>query len=1173
MLSQPFAARAGCDNHAPATGQTVVCDSSAPNPETSGVVAAAGSTDVAVVVESGAALEIAAGPGVHVRDASRVDNAGSIVLGAGNTLDAIFAEGGGNTVTNAGSIATSASTADGIQANGSGNTLTNAAGGSIATAGDGANGLLSLGGSDNTLVNAGAIVTTGADAAGIRLSGGSGHSITNSGSIRAEGGGSAGVLDDSGATVANAAGGSIFSQSGAGVAMRNGGSVTNEGGIVSQSGTGVLFDGTADATLINRGTISGSIAGVAFGGGNDRMEMLAGDIAGAVTQGAGDDTLVVSGGELDAVDQGDGADIFQITGGAVTGIVQQGSGTDDFVMSSGELGALLQGDNLDTFRMTDGHIVGAFEDGDYAEMTGGRIGRVNMKLDDNTFDMSGGTIDGNLVTGFGNDTILLSDGYIGGNISVSGGDDSVTVSGGTVRGEVRISNGNDAFAWNGGGVIYGAIDLGAGNDTAALTSLNQSNLGALPGLDGGDGADALSFDNISTGGMDRFVHWETAFARNDTELTFDSDLVLGDATSGTGSLDIDASSTLFAGNGTNASILAFDPGQRVRVANAGRIDLTNGAESANDSFTIRGDYVGNGGMVYLQTVLGDDSSASDKLVISGGQASGSTGLAIFNLGGSGAATVVDGILVVEAVDGASTQSDAFALTSQVAAGAFEYFLFKGGISDGTSDNWYLRSTLVAPPPPPPAEPGDPTPPPAPQPPPDPGPAPDPLEPLPPAPPPSEPPPAEPPPTQPPPPEPPEPPAPPPPPLPPPPETPDNPDPLVPPAPPPAPPEEPPPVEPPTPPPPAPPLPEDPAPVPPPAPPAPPPGQPPAPPPPAPPAPPTPDATPAEPDENGTIPLYRIETPTYAVVPPIVHQLSLASLGTFHERQGEQALLQQTGAFRAVWSRAIGQDTEQSWNGTAAPTFDGSLTGIQLGFDLYAREGDDGTRDHIGLFLGRTRADGDVRGFALGWNDLDVGSTELDEDHIGLYWSRIGPEHGYLDVVVLGSRYDGEALSTRGLGIGLEGDGWTASAEIGRPLHWREGSRWALEPQLQLIWQHVSLDDQADRFASIGFDSDSALTGRIGLRLSADFPTDSGLWQPYLKLNYWHGSSGEDRLRFDQDLIVTEQGYNAVEFGGGVVAVLNAHTSLFLTADYTADTGERGQDRETLEGNLGLRIDW
>ena len=60
----------------------------------------------------------------------------------------------------------------------------------------------------------------------------------------------------------------------------------------------------------------------------------------------------------------------------------------------------------------------------------------------------------------------------------------------------------------------------------------------------------------------------------------------------------------------------------------------------------------------------------------------------------GAATLQDGIMVVEAANGGTTARGAFALSGPVAAGAFEYFLFKGGVSAGTDENWYLRSTLA-----------------------------------------------------------------------------------------------------------------------------------------------------------------------------------------------------------------------------------------------------------------------------------------------------------------------------------------------------------------------------------------------------------------------------------------------------------------------------------------------
>ena len=433
--------------------------------------------------------------------------------------------------------------------------------------------------------------------------------------------------------------------------------INNSGSIIASAGRALQLNGATWVT--NRGTISGSAGGIVSGGGNDRLDMLGGSIQGGVKQGAGNDVLVLRDGVIDSVDQGDGEDAFEISGGSVTGAVQQGNGVDSFLMTGGSLGALLQGDGFDRFRMTGGRIVGGFDDGDYAEMTGGRIGRVNMKLENNVFLMSGGTIDGNLVTAFGNDTIVLSDGYIGGNISVSGGDDAVTITGGTVRGEIRMSFGNDRLDWNGGGVVYGAIDMGEDNDVATLTNLNASHLGALPLFDGGLGNDRLSLGNVKTAGVARFANWEQIDLGTDSELGFDGALTLGDSGTGTGTLNIDATSAVFGG-GANGRIVAFGTGQLATVNNAGRIDLSN-AGGPGDSFTIVGNYVGNNGALYLQSVLGGDGSASDKLVIDRGSASGSTGVGILNAGGTGAATVLDGILVVQATNGATTAANAFAL--------------------------------------------------------------------------------------------------------------------------------------------------------------------------------------------------------------------------------------------------------------------------------------------------------------------------------------------------------------------------------------------------------------------------------------------------------------------------------------------------------------------------------
>lgn len=116
--------------------------------------------------------------------------------------------------------------------------------------------------------------------------------------------------------------------------------------------------------------------------------------------------------------------------------------------------------------------------------------------------------------------------------------------------------------------------------------------------------------------------------------------------------------------------------------------LTSGSSSGTPGNTlyVDGDYIGNGGSLYLNTVLGDDDSATDKLVITG-DASGTTDLYINGIG-SGAQTT-NGIEVVD-VGGTST-SDAFVLKNEVNASLYTYRLYWN-----ESDNdWYLASKALS----------------------------------------------------------------------------------------------------------------------------------------------------------------------------------------------------------------------------------------------------------------------------------------------------------------------------------------------------------------------------------------------------------------------------------------------------------------------------------------------
>jgi len=1062
-------------------------------------------------------------------DGSRVFNNGTITTTGGSAYGLNITSGSGNSATNNETINTSGQDADGFHIFGTGNSGIN--NGAINLVGIESDGMDAVGsghrlvntgsittnpppaanqdsdgmaveGVDNVLVNSGTITVNGLDSNAFDIRG-SGNQAMNTGTLTALGpNGAAIYINGADNSVTN--GGRAEAQGPTGVAalINSGASENNTlvntaNGTLSSQQNIAVFGSDGNETVDNSGSIISSAGpAIALGAGNDRLIMRGGSIKGVgavVSLGAGDDTTDIQGGVIaGAVDQGDGADRFNISAGNVNGAVQQGNGIDDFVISGGQIQSLAQGDGRDTFLMTGGTIVGAFEDGDVATMTGGTIGRVDMKLDNNIFDMSAGSILGNLVAGFGTDTITISGGSVGGNISVSGGDDNITVSGGVIAGEIRASVGSDVFNWLKGGQIHSAVLMGDGDDRARLVGLDEDLLSLTPSLDGGLGYDQLTFDNTTSANAARYIGWESVSLSNASQLALSGNLFLGDSVSGTGSMSIDGSSVLRVGQG---HIRPYTAGQQATLSNAGTIDMRGGSNSVGDSLTVHGNYIGNNGRLLLQTALGLDNSASDKLVVSQGAISGNTQLSVTNLGGLGGLTRNNGIEVVQASNGSISSSNAFALNGSVSAGAYEYYLFKGGVTAGTENNWYMRSSVVAVvPPTTPSEPPV-TPPVAP------------VDPIP--------------------------------------VTPPGVDPDEPP------------VEPPT----ARPV----APV---EAPAPPQGQGPATNSPVPSGttPPVPNAAPgAEP-----IPLFRQEVPVYSVAIPSAQVMSMAALGTFHDRQGEQSLLTESGAVGAGWGRVYGSDFDRSWPGTVSPSFEGSLQGFQVGNDLYATETSAGLYQRFGLFIGQSKLNGDVKGFAEGFQDRGAGRVKLDGDSFGAYWTLSAPAGWYVDLVAMGTRLDGNSHSYRGVKLDTQGYALALSAEAGYPV--AVADNWVIEPQVQVIHQQVELDSQNDGISHVSFDSQDYWTGRLGTRLKGRYLVGGIPVEPYLRANTWRTFSGSDTVTYNHiDRIKSEHKSSMADIGAGVVAQVSSTVSVYLSVDYSSNLD--ANELDSIGGNLGVRMSW
>lgn len=160
-------------------------------------------------------------------------------------------------------------------------------------------------------------------------------------------------------------------------------------------------------------------------------------------------------------------------------------------------------------------------------------------------------------------------------------------------------------------------------------------------------------------------------------------------TAGTGVISLQMSDATW--NMTNSSTLTDLTLNSGSVVNFGHAD-----GEPWQTLTINEDFTGNGGTLVFNTVLNDDTSETDKLIVLG-NTTGDSFVAVNNIGGTGAQTV-EGIEIIEV---AGNSDGNFEKASRIVAGAYDYNVVQKG------NNWYLTSFIPAPPDPEDPDPVDP----------------------------------------------------------------------------------------------------------------------------------------------------------------------------------------------------------------------------------------------------------------------------------------------------------------------------------------------------------------------------------------------------------------------------------------------------------------------------------
>ncbi|EKM1661634.1 TPA: autotransporter outer membrane beta-barrel domain-containing protein [Escherichia coli] len=250
---------------------------------------------------------------------------------------------------------------------------------------------------------------------------------------------------------------------------------------------------------------------------------------------------------------------------------------------------------------------------------------------------------------------------------------------------------------------YGVVQAISG--TTILSGNNEQYNGSI-NIENGSGIVISEQKNLGTSvitdngllTIDTTTDWQLAndvSGVGNVRKTGTGSLTVGNNAVWTGQTDINAG-TLILGNADVPVMLASSQvniakngiltgfgGVTGNVTNSGTFDLK--ADATGNVLTVGGNYTGNNGTLLMNTVLGDDSSVTDKLVIKG-DASGLTHLKITNAGGTGAQTL-NGIELIH-VDGNAGKAE-FVQAGRIAAGVYDYTLRRGNVNN--SDNWYLTS--------------------------------------------------------------------------------------------------------------------------------------------------------------------------------------------------------------------------------------------------------------------------------------------------------------------------------------------------------------------------------------------------------------------------------------------------------------------------------------------------
>ncbi|SOD29663.1 outer membrane autotransporter barrel domain-containing protein [Variovorax sp. YR752] len=335
------------------------------------------------------------------------------------------------------------------------------------------------------------------------------------------------------------------------------------------------------------------------------------------------------------------------------------------------------------------------------------------------------------------------------------------------------------------------------------------------------------------------------------------------------------------------------------------------------------------------------------------------------------------------------------------------------------------------------------------------------------------------------------------------------------------------------------------------------------------------ASPGAPTPSAPVVTYRAEASLYAALAGQLRQGNLAMLGDLRKRVGDDDVkgtaTTPTGSDRRAWARVLSTDIDIQQGGAVSPSSKGRLTGFQAGTDLLVMP-----NWRAGIYVGQLDGDARVRGFASGIQNLAVGRNDLRSQYLGVYGTYTSDSGFYADAVVQSGRHRYTVEPFLSPGVGGKGNSLLGSIEVGQAFA-LGGSGWSVEPQLQLIHQHMDLNNSAIAGAIAQPQADGGWIARAGVRVKGQIDTGIGALQPYGRFNVYRTSSGADIARFVNGATTTDisapTGGTSTELAGGFTLALGQTTSLYGEIGKLWASGGDAKVKSSINGSIGVRVKW